>query len=124
MSTAQPKGAASSRGGGRAASQAGNPWKLAPLQRRDFLCAMRHGGKKQGRGTLTKRTTIFEYDDIARIAIDEDGHMNWNGEAVLARQEVKLSRWVSVSIVAAGGSALATAAIDSGQIFRWLPAVP
>ena len=73
---------------------------------------------------MTNLTTIFELDDIARIEIDEHGHMYWNGEAVLTRQEVKLSRLVSVSIMAAGGFAFATAAIEIAQILHWLPSAP
>ena len=73
---------------------------------------------------MTKLETILEYGDTAKLEIDKHGRMYWNGEAVLTSQAVKLSRFVSISIISAGVSALATVAIEIAQIYQWLPVPP
>ncbi len=75
-----------------------------------------------GQTAMRKLSTIFIYgDDQGRLEIDDTGHLYWNGKTVLTSQQVTLSWWVSGAIIAAGGSALVTAAIAVIRVIQWWP---
>lgn len=52
------------------------------------------------------------FEEIGRLAVDEKGHLFWDGQPVITRKVVSLAWWVNVVAIVGGACVAITTIVD------------